>query len=672
MLKVIPGVAVTGLTHDLYTIEVGGRNLRGFAGVTVPAIDGIPGFSEPKRIGTEIEDVTFGLSIMAATSVSGITVPGIAAVLPTYVAAKATVGRAAEVGFDSFITRLAAVGRPIPTIEDVTVEINTSFLPFAASYAPLQAVASAALPMPALDLTGTAFAADGPGLEIATGDPARPVVLDFAEEVIAIDVGYFDVAMFSFFDAAAGSDLTPNWSAKGVDLVNLGIVAASASMSFAPPSLQVAGNLSLAKRGGERVTLSDGREITVSSLGFAMSDVVGFQGAGQYWGRNPTTGRIDPALPVDSRAIGVAIDDLDIGAVFMLRMPEGLSPVPAVYVGATATLGEARLVGVEELANARLTNFTLDVNLSASLDFKVVDFSKSTHAVVAADGSLTTVPGYAIAGSEVVLTHDKAVLETQGSVDVNLFDVVVLQGDFLFAGSGSSVLLYIDGTSRLGPEQTPWITSDVEAFLRIDSRGVVLCVMLTTDPIRIGTGVEIVPASLSLLVNTTGEDASFTIPEHLRRPGGPASITVSAVPPGETERAGYVAASGSGRTRLGSGFTLDGSFDLLLKRDVSTFTFDATLDLPVIEPLLVKGRLTYLAGNDGGLFGSLVAAPAGGLLVSTPAFSIGTGRGSRSTRRPSSGRCSRSPVPATPTPTATGSCRGQSPPTRCGSPARAP
>ena len=40
VLKVIPGVAVTGLTHDLYTIEVGGRNLRGFAGVTVPAIAG--------------------------------------------------------------------------------------------------------------------------------------------------------------------------------------------------------------------------------------------------------------------------------------------------------------------------------------------------------------------------------------------------------------------------------------------------------------------------------------------------------------------------------------------------------------------------------------------------------------------------------------------------------
>ena len=202
VLGLIPGVAVTGITHDLYSIEVGGTGLSGFAGVTVPAVPGIPGFTEPRRIGTQVTDVTFGLSVMPATSVSGITVPGLAVVLPTYIAAKAVVGTAKPIGLDSYVTRLLAAGPGglVPTMENVTIDVNTSFLPFSATYPAVQALAQAALPMPALDLGGSAFEEHGPGLEIATGDPGNPVVLDFRDEVIAVDVGYFDASMFSFFD----------------------------------------------------------------------------------------------------------------------------------------------------------------------------------------------------------------------------------------------------------------------------------------------------------------------------------------------------------------------------------------------------------------------------------------------------------------------------------------
>jgi len=50
------------------------------------------------------------------------------------------------------------------------------------------------------------------------------------------------------------------------------------------------------------------------------------------------------------------------------------------------------------------------------------------------------------------------------------------------------------GASRLGTADGFHIESHVDAFLRADSRGVVSRVKLATDPIRIGTAVEIIPA----------------------------------------------------------------------------------------------------------------------------------------------------------------------------------
>jgi hypothetical protein len=216
-----------------------------------------------------------------------------------------------------------------------------------------------------------------------------------------------------------------------------------------------------------------------------------------------------------------------------------------------------------------------------------------------------------VAGT-VVLLHNKALLQTQGSIDLNLLDVVVLEGGFLFSADESGLLVYLQGGSRIGPEATPWIASDVEAFLRIDASGVVSKVLLDTNPIRIGNAVEITPQTLVLIINTTGKDVSFTIPQEFRRSGGPESITVSGTPPGASAAAGYVSASGGGLVRLTDAFVLTGNFDLLLKTDVSTFVFNATLDLPVLAPLTVAGSLAYVSGANGGLFGSLGVAAANG------------------------------------------------------------
>jgi hypothetical protein len=62
---------------------------------------------------------------------------------------------------------------------------------------------------------------------------------------------------------------------------------------------------------------------------------------------------------------------------------------------------------------------------------------------------------------------------------------------------------------------------------------------------------------------------------------------------------------------------------MLLKSDVSTLVFDSRLQVPVLDPLVVKGTLTYLAGSDGGLFGSVIAGAEGGTSIfEAPGFSL--------------------------------------------------
>ena len=301
LLKLIPGVATTTLEHDVSLITIGGANLEGFAGVTTVDADG-----RNRRIGLAIDEAGFGMAIMVATSVTGITLPESigAAVLPVYVAAKANVGRAGLVGTDDIVTA---------TVEDVSITINTSTMPqlAAAINAVLPGayeVAAAVLPVPAIDFTaGDAFG--GAGLTVATGDPARAVLLEFTSETVAAEVGWFEGTVGGY--------------------------------------LQASGSLALAKRGGEQVTLTSGRQVAVSSLGVSMADVRAFAGLGGYWGRNPQTGRIDGSV-INADAAGIVIDDLDLGGVFMLSASTS-SLSAGVYAAAHASLASARVHGIDGL-----------------------------------------------------------------------------------------------------------------------------------------------------------------------------------------------------------------------------------------------------------------------------------------------------------------------------------
>ena len=521
LLKLIPGVATTTLEHDVSLITIGGANLEGFAGVTTVDADG-----RNRRIGLAIDEAGFGMAIMVATSVTGITLPESigAAVLPVYVAAQANVGRAGLVGTDEIVTA---------TVEDVSITINTSTMPqlAAAINAVLPGayeVAAAVLPVPAIDFTaGDAFG--GAGLTVATGDPARAVLLEFTSETVAAEVGWFEGTVGGY--------------------------------------LQASGSLALAKRGGEQVTLTSGRQVAVSSLGVSMADVRAFAGLGGYWGRNPQTGRIDGSV-INADAAGIVIDDLDLGGVFMLSASTS-SLSAGVYAAAHASLASARVHGIDGLT-AEVRDLVFELNAGASTDLAAVDFSRSRHTVVAADGTASERPGYAIAApgaaGPIVLDFNRALVTTQGAAEFNLLDVAVLEGVFDLAVDASSLAIYFDGSSRIGPADGFQVATDVEVVLVANRQGVAARATLDMNDLVIGSFARLETDTLEFVLNTTGRDVTYTIPESLREPGGASQVVVSAIPPGGTVAGSYVSLTGGGRIVAGNTL-LAGSLSLLFDRE---------------------------------------------------------------------------------------------------------
>ena len=170
-----------------------------------------------------------------------------------------------------------------------------------------------------------------------------------------------------------------------------------------------------------------------------MADVRAFAGLGGYWGRNPQTGRIDGSV-INADAAGIVIDDLDLGGVFMLSASTS-SLSAGVYAAAHASLASARVHGIDGLT-AEVRDLVFELNAGASTDLAAVDFSRSRHTVVAADGTASERPGYAIAApgaaGPIVLDFNRALVTTQGAAEFNLLDVAVLEGVFDLAVDASS------------------------------------------------------------------------------------------------------------------------------------------------------------------------------------------------------------------------------------------
>ena len=138
------------------------------------------------------------------------------------------------------------------------------------------------------------------------------MIVDFDEEIIQAKVGYAQINLAGF-------------------------VQLSASMAFT-------------KKGSEQVTLSNGKTTTITSLAIGINDAFGFIGDGPYWRDSNGNGRIEETDTPDTTAVGLAIEDLDLGVIVAKELvitAEGVDI--GVYIAAKADVDSIKLVGIEDI-----------------------------------------------------------------------------------------------------------------------------------------------------------------------------------------------------------------------------------------------------------------------------------------------------------------------------------
>ncbi|MEH6445635.1 MAG: calcium-binding protein, partial [Oceanospirillaceae bacterium] len=553
------------IIHDIEVMTIGGSNLTGFAGVG-GSTDGV---------GLKLDSTTFGVAVMKASGFAGLSLPQqVKDNMPTYFAAKATIESAELIGMDSILEA---------RVEGVEININTSMTTL------IPANAALFLPMPHVDfqhiintnpITGNW---DEQGLKIDTGDDDNPVYLDFGDEIIQAKVEYFQ------------GDLA------GV--------------------MQVAGSMAFTKRGSETVTLSNGDTRTVTSLSLGMTDVYGFVGVGGYWEENSLTNKIDGSV-TNSDAFGLAVEDLDVGAVFMLDTnPQD----PATYFAADVNLAKAGLVGIEGIT-AELSQAMLDLNQTVSGDGAVVDFSKSTYQLTE-DGP--TQAGYLIETGDIekpiILDFSERVLRVQGEAEFNAFDLMQLDGVFEIKLTDEEFNLFVDASAHIGPDGFGLDVTKAQVLFVANSAGVAARALLEEANIDLGAVAQLNVEKMELILNTTGETIVYEVPEEFQARIGDETIAISNIPPGKTDAQDfYLSLEGLGNLDLLSGaLKMDGGFSILLSTDRTEVSVNMTLEHVLLEPISVAGTLGFATGANAGLYGGLqVGAPGGSLIIGNDDFGI--------------------------------------------------
>ncbi|MEO7578774.1 MAG: calcium-binding protein, partial [Massilia sp.] len=604
-------------------LTLGGANLTGFAGVGGPYRygddadgDGLRDNINEGAIGLVIDNVDFGLAIMTPTIAS--LIPGAEQLIPKFVAAKAHVDSAMLVGVDPSLMSVQA--------RDISININTSYIP---ALTPIENGVLQLFGMPSIDFASSFSASpedanhngvldagedrDGDGKLAAHGYalPAggnNAVIIDFSEEIIQAKVGYAQIDLAGF-------------------------VQLSASMAFT-------------KKGAETVTLSNGEITTVTSLAVGINDAYGFIGTGGYWQDTNHDGRISEADTPDSSAVGLAIEDLDLGLVVAKELVIGLGGIKVgVYIAAQADIDMIGLVGIDG-ATMEARDLKLDLNTGmratittgyhhdaatgavsydgagVTFGLTTIDFSKSSWT----DPDQVVHPGYAIETGNpfepAVLNFSGQYLRIAGQAKVDMFDLVHLDGVFEIKASAAGLTMFADVNAAIGTGSVS-LTSHATGLLSVTSDGVALRMQMSTG-IDLGPAVEL-NASLELVLNTTGKDVIYTVPEEFRDVVhyDNNQYVISKTPPGKPGWTGmYVALFGEGDLALmNDALTLDGKFSIVISESGMELTAEATLDLPLLKPLQVTGTLGIVSG---GLYGAFEVGGAGpnSVLIDGGAFEV--------------------------------------------------
>jgi len=554
------GVSTT-LKHKVSTMSIAGANLFGFAGVggnykPDSNKDGVIDNKDTVNkgaIGLAIEDVDFAVMIMTPSQKASGNAIGdginkaLNAVGLKYVAVKADVKKASLVGLEGIDIKMKA--------EDVAIRINTSDIGILPG--PLKA-ATLLLEMPHVDFIKTYGAK---GLDVGAGG-SNVINMDFQDEIIQAKVGYAEMNI-------------------------AGLVQLSASAAFT-------------KRGSEEVTLTDGTKHKVTSLALGISNANAFVGVGGYFQDSNGDGRINEKDSVNTSAVGIAVKDLDLGAVFMTEINLDPSKI-AVYTAIKADINLAGLVGVPAVT-LEARDLNLDLNLSSKIT-TVVDFSKSTYNAGTKENPVMKA-GYAIETGDnanpIVLDYDNILIAVSGEATIEISKIAKLEGVFDFTVDDKGLTVFADVTATLGGGI---FSSHAMGLLAIRSRGIAMTATLESG-LDLGSLLEF-KVEFGLTINTLGEDFVYTVPEKFHDKVAYKTITIPVIPKGMTNAVdAYVSIYGKGKLNIlgGQVLALNGEFGVLITTKGAVLNVGATLESPILNSISAVGTLGI---NQDGVYGSL-------------------------------------------------------------------
>ncbi|MDZ4123485.1 MAG: hypothetical protein U1E02_04800, partial [Hydrogenophaga sp.] len=349
--KTIGGLQVPVLAN---AFTIGASHVQAFVGVGGPyrsdsngdgSVTADDDIANPEAIGLVVDDFSFGLGLFQAQGTG-----------TRFTALKANANQIGFVGFGDSIQF---------NLQDVQVRLNQSNSPGMV-----------------LDFSQL----DGGGLDIATGDPAQAIQLDFDSELIEATVG----------------QATANVA---------GIVSLSGGFTFQKRMLDEVGFYGL----GMNLTLG------------AEALVVAGQNVSAFAGINGPYRQADNSLNDD--AIGFAIDDLDFALAMVAPSLGGGATLPLNFFGLSARAGYAGLVGTDPFLTLNATDVVLEFNgamaggiplPSVYADFSVINGGKGLGIPIGSDADAIN------------MSFDSNFLRVGMTATLGVFDLFDISTDFDF------------------------------------------------------------------------------------------------------------------------------------------------------------------------------------------------------------------------------------------------
>jgi len=513
------------MEHEVDVMTIGASNVYGFAGLNGPYRDdtnndGVINNADDVNddaFGLSLENLDLGVMIMTPSALP------MGMDFTKYIAVKATAETAQVVGLDEDILTMKAY--------DLEVGVNISSSPL--NTHPVFAI----LPKPAVDFKASFESSKGAYdgfYAVETGNDEEPVNMDFDSEVIQVKVGYLEIEV------------------AGV--------------------IQLTGSGAFVKGPTREITLTDGSKKSVSIMTLGLNDVYGFAGIdGPYWTDSNGDGRIDESDSTDSDAIGLALEDVDAGLMFMQTI--SLSN-PSMYYAGKMTVKSMELVGIDGIT-AGGNDLEVDFNLGGSLlgGLAVVDFSQFEDGHYAVETGNEAEP--------VLLDFDKMMIRASGALTFHLLSTIKLDGAFEFELSTEKLLIFADAQATINILDTPIFMADALGLLVINRQGLGL-------KLEIDTGFDIpgvleFDASFNLYMNTTGEEYVYEVPESLVDDVGYETVTITAGAPqldGTEGPAGiYMVMMGHGDLSIFSAVDVHGEYYLELSEHEFELQLSGTADL---------------------------------------------------------------------------------------------